>query len=66
MHKLRIALLFCALTVVFGSCSLNKVAVNLVAKTLSSGDSTVFTGEEDPQLVADALPFAMKLYESLL
>lgn len=66
MHKLRIALLFCALTVVFGSCSLNKVAVNLVANTLSSGDSTVFTGEEDPQLVADALPFAMKLYESLL
>jgi predicted anti-sigma-YlaC factor YlaD len=49
-----------------GSCSINKVAVNLVANTLSSGDSTVFTGEEDPQLVADALPFAMKLYESLL
>jgi len=66
MHKLRIAFLLCALTVVFGSCSLNKVAVNLVANTLSSGDSTVFTGEEDPQLVADALPFAMKLYESLL
>jgi predicted anti-sigma-YlaC factor YlaD len=48
-------------------CSLNKVAVNLVAKTLSSGgDSTVFTGEDDPQLVKDSLPFAMKLYESLL
>ena len=59
-------LLFCALTVVLASCSLNKLAVNMVAKTLSSGDSTVFTGEEDPQLVADALPFAMKLYESLL
>ena len=66
MHKLKIAALLCALTIVFGSCSLNKVAVNLVANTLSSGDSTVFTGEEDPQLVADALPFAMKLYESLL
>jgi len=48
------------------SCSINKLAVNLVAKTLSTGDSTVFTGDEDPQLVADALPFAMKLYESLL
>ncbi|MBN1834909.1 MAG: TRAP transporter TatT component family protein [Spirochaetales bacterium] len=48
-------------------CSLNKLAVNVVAKTLSSGgDSTVFTGEEDPQLVKDSLPFAMKLYESLL
>jgi predicted anti-sigma-YlaC factor YlaD len=66
MHKPRIVFLLCALTVVVGSCSLNKVAVNLVANTLSSGDSTVFTGDDDPQLVADALPFAMKLYESLL
>ena len=66
MHKRGVSLLLCALTVVLASCSLNKLAVNMVAKTLSSGDSTVFTGEEDPQLVADALPFAMKLYESLL
>lgn len=66
MHKRRVLLLLCTLAVVLTSCSINKVAVNLVAKTLSSGDSTVFTGEEDPQLVADALPFAMKLYESLL
>jgi predicted anti-sigma-YlaC factor YlaD len=66
MHKGRVLLLFCALTVVLASCSLNKLAVKMLAKTLSSGDSTVFTGEEDPQLVADALPFAMKLYESLL
>jgi predicted anti-sigma-YlaC factor YlaD len=50
----------------FASCSINKMAVNVVAKTLSSGDSTVFTSDDDPQLVADALPFAMKLYESLL
>ena len=66
MHKGRVLLLFCALTVVLASCSLNKLAVKMLAKTLSSGDSTVFTGEEDPQLVADALPFAMKFYESLL
>jgi predicted anti-sigma-YlaC factor YlaD len=50
-----------------GACSLRKVAVNSVAKTLSSaGGGTVFTGEDDPELVAEALPFAMKLYESLL
>jgi predicted anti-sigma-YlaC factor YlaD len=48
-------------------CSLKRLAVNSVAGMLSSsGSSTVFTGEDDPQLVADALPFAMKLYESLL
>lgn len=60
------SLLVIALTILQTSCSINKMAVNLIAKSLSSGDSTVFTGEEDPQLVADALPFAMKLYESLL
>jgi len=56
-----------AAALLLGGCSLNRVAVNLVARTLSSGgDSTVFTGEEDPELVKDSLPFAMKLYESLL
>ena len=50
-----------------GGCSLQRLAVNAVAGMLSSsGSSTVFTGEDDPQLVADALPFALKLYESLL
>ncbi len=31
-----------------------------------SGESTVFTGDDDPELVGDALPFALKTYESLL
>jgi len=62
------SLILIALTLaLFGGCSINKLAVNMIAKTLSSGGaSTVFTGDEDPQLVADSLPFAMKLYESLL
>jgi predicted anti-sigma-YlaC factor YlaD len=47
-------------------CSLQKLAVNSVARTLSSaGGGTVFTGDNDPELVADALPFAMKLYEAM-
>jgi predicted anti-sigma-YlaC factor YlaD len=50
-----------------GGCSLERLAVKSVAGMLSSsGSSTVFTSEDDPELVADALPFAMKLYESLL
>ena len=31
-----------------------------------AGDSVVFTGDDDPELVGDALPFALKTYESLL
>lgn len=49
------------------SCSINKLAVRAVAGMLGGGgDSTVFTGEDDPELVGDALPFALKVYESLL
>jgi len=66
---MRTRLAFVAALVLLASagCSLKRLAVNSVAGMLSSsGSSTVFTGEDDPELVADALPFAMKLYESLL
>src|SRR4029079_19790789 len=47
-------------------CALGKRrAVGMVASTLaSSGD--VFTRDDDPELVGDAIPFGLKLYESLL
>ncbi len=57
-----LAILLCA-----NSCSLEKMALKKVAGMLSSSSSgTVFTGDNDPELVGDALPFALKLYESLL
>jgi predicted anti-sigma-YlaC factor YlaD len=53
--------LFCA------GCSINKLAMNAVANALTGeGSSDVFTGEDDVQLAGDALPFAIKMYESLL
>ena len=49
------------------SCSVNKLAMNLVADALTGeGSSDVFTGDNDPQLVGDAIPFAIKMYEALL
>jgi len=54
-----------ALAVAASSCSIKTMAVKTVANTLSeSGD--VFSRDEDPELVRDAVPFALKLYESLL
>jgi predicted anti-sigma-YlaC factor YlaD len=48
-------------------CSINKMATKAVADALTGvGGSTVFTGDPDPQLVGDALPFAIKIYEALL
>jgi predicted anti-sigma-YlaC factor YlaD len=41
--------------------------MNLIADALTGdGSSDVFTGDQDPQLVGDAIPFAIKMYESLL
>jgi predicted anti-sigma-YlaC factor YlaD len=49
------------------SCSINKLAMKSVSDALTGpGGTDVFTGDSDPQLVGDALPFAIKLYETLL
>ncbi len=54
-------------TILAFSCSLDKFAVRTVAGFLAgSGQGTVFSGDDDPELVGDALPFALKIYESLL
>ncbi len=45
-------------------CSIQKMAMNSVADTLSQ-PGEVFTGDEDPKLVGDALPFSLKLMESI-
>src|SRR5262245_14062741 len=58
-----LAVAFC-LTAAPG-CSLKKMAVNTVASTLADVGTT-FTSDEDVQLVGDALPFALKFYESIL
>jgi predicted anti-sigma-YlaC factor YlaD len=59
----------CGALLAFSGCSINRLAVRAVAGMLSGGGGAggdPFTSEDDPELVGDALPFAMKLYESLL
>jgi predicted anti-sigma-YlaC factor YlaD len=65
-HPRRTRPLVLALTLLAASgCSLRTMAVKTVANSLSdTGD--VFTRDDDPDLVRDATPFALKLYESLL
>ncbi|MFY9725155.1 MAG: TRAP transporter TatT component family protein [Bryobacteraceae bacterium] len=46
-------------------CSVKRMAVNQVGNALASGGST-FTSDDDPDLVAAAIPFGLKMYESLL
>jgi len=43
------------------------MAINAVSNALTgTGSADVFTSDPDPELVGDALPFAIKLYETLL
>lgn len=47
------------------ACSLQKVAVGRMGDALAQSGTT-FASDDDPELVRDALPFALKLMESLL
>jgi predicted anti-sigma-YlaC factor YlaD len=60
--RLGFALLLAALA---PACSLKRIAVNRVCDALASGNS-VFAEDDDPDLVGDAAPFALKTTEALL
>jgi len=47
------------------SCSLRSMAVNTIADTLAESGDT-FASDEDPELIRDAVPFSLKLMESVL
>lgn len=67
--KAKVVVIPILVTAIFlGSCSIQKMAMDSVADMLggSASGGSAFTRDEDPQLVGDALPFAIKLYETLL
>ncbi len=68
MHKIKsLKIVVLTLIVCFlSSGCLKKIVLKKVAGALTADGGTVFTGDNDPQFVADALPFALKTYESLL
>jgi predicted anti-sigma-YlaC factor YlaD len=61
----RLVIVVCIAGLSTGCALMKRKAVSMVASTLaSSGD--VFTRDDDLELVGDAIPFGLKLYESLL
>ncbi len=48
-----------------GCVSLEKIAINKMGDALASGGTT-FTSDDDPELVGAAMPFSLKLMETLL
>ncbi|MDA7916494.1 TRAP transporter TatT component family protein [Verrucomicrobia bacterium] len=53
------------ITMLFSGCSPTRMAVNMVGDALASGGDT-WSSDDDPLLIKDALPFSLKLTESLL
>ena len=64
MIWLKIPLLLC-LVVTISGCSLKTYAINMVGDALAEGNS-VYETDDDLELVGGALPFGLKLTESLL
>jgi len=46
-------------------CSFKRIAVNQLGNALAAGGMT-FASDDDPELIRDAVPFSLKLMESLL
>lgn len=59
------AALLVAVALASGGCSVRKLAVAKLGQALAAGGG-VYATDDDPQLVGDALPFALKTMESLL
>jgi predicted anti-sigma-YlaC factor YlaD len=64
-QTLNILIFLCAIMLLGSGCSIKSIALNGVGDALSGGGS-VFTSDNDPELIKDALPFALKMYESVL
>src|SRR5688572_10307260 len=61
-HGGVLVLLCCFLA---AGCSIRKMAVNKLGDALAAGGTT-FASDNDPELVKAAVPFSLKLMESLL
>ena len=65
--KTLIILTILILALLISACSINRVAVRALGSALSgAGGGDLFTGDNDPELIGDALPFALKIYEALI
>jgi predicted anti-sigma-YlaC factor YlaD len=61
----RILILISLLSLLMSGCSIRKIAVKKIGDALAQSGTT-FASDEDPDLVKGALPFSLKLIESLL
>lgn len=54
------------LALAVSGCSIKRMAINSLGDALASGSSSTFARDDDPELVRDAIPFALKTIEGLI
>jgi predicted anti-sigma-YlaC factor YlaD len=64
--RIRLVLLTAGAATVLTACSVKTFAVNKLGDTLSAPGPSVYTTDDDPELIRAALPFSLKTVESLL
>src|SRR5438132_434601 len=62
VHPVALGLILIAAS---SGCSLKKVAINKLGDALA-GSGDTFSSDDDPELIESAVPFSLKLLESLL
>ena len=65
MKYSRLLFLLLVVGVVTPGCSVKRMAVNKLGDALAGGGTT-FASDDDPELIKSAVPFSLKLMESLL
>lgn len=64
-HVLPLLPTVVVLLAVTDGCSINKLVINKLSDAVASG-GTVYSSDNDPELIRDAVPFSLKLMETLL
>lgn len=63
--QMRLLIILAVTAVMLGGCSIKRTVVNYAGDAIS-GDGGVWSSDEDPELIKEALPFGLKTNESLL
>jgi predicted anti-sigma-YlaC factor YlaD len=65
VRQIIVIALLLAIVITSSGCSVKRMAINKVGNALANGGTT-YASDDDPVLVGEALPFSLKLIESLL
>jgi predicted anti-sigma-YlaC factor YlaD len=66
IYNKKIIILIFFVSFFWFSCSINKLAVKAVSNSFGDSGITVFSSDEDPQLIKDSLPLILKLHELMI